>query len=580
VFLSLDDPCLVLGEGTKFLEQLKPKMQIMLSKVVNCSVAEVTLVISDTQLRIKTEFHNDTEKCTKLIREKTEEAKSQGIDGLTFKALPHVDQNEMYRHVYQRLHEGGCIAIYPEGVSHDRTDLLPLKAGFSVMALGAMSSDPNVKVKIVPVGLSYFHAHRFRSRAVVEFGPPLDIAPELVEKFKTGASSGKREAVSKLLDQVYDALKAVTVRAPDYDTLMLIQAARRLYQPPGQHLTLGQVVELNKRFLLAYSYFKDEPRIQALREKVLKYNRLLRDLGLRDHQVPRAQKASWKTFGLLVYRIILLLVWTIFSLPGVVLHAPIFVTASIVSKMKAKEALAASAVKVAGRDVLATWKVLISLVMTPALYVFYAFIATVISFEADIPFNRILWTPILTLIALPCIGYAALKFGEAGVDVLKSLGPLIITLIPGKHLYLEHLKRVRHELAMELGEAIDEFGPQIWDDFDKNRILVPSASVPPSSGKPGLWRRKSGVGAVDAQGNLLSHPMTWLDERLFGWSRSADASREVSRAGSPRGSDDEDGGDYDDLLKGTQPEGTSSKIQSQRGSYADLQKLRAMGKGH
>jgi len=65
----------------------------------------------------------------------------------------------------------------------------------------------------------------------------------------------------------------------------LIQAARRLYQPPGQHLTLGQVVELNKRFLLAYSYFKDEPRIQALREKVLKYNRLLRDLGLRDHQV-------------------------------------------------------------------------------------------------------------------------------------------------------------------------------------------------------------------------------------------------------------------------------------------------------
>ena len=90
-----------------------------------------------------------------------------------------------------------------------------------MMALGAMSSDPTVKVKIVPVGLSYFHAHRFRSRAVIEFGPPLDVAPELVEKFKNGESFGKREAVSKLLDQVYDALKAVTVRAPDYDTLMV-----------------------------------------------------------------------------------------------------------------------------------------------------------------------------------------------------------------------------------------------------------------------------------------------------------------------------------------------------------------------
>ena len=191
------------------------------------------------------------------------------------------------------------------GGSHDRPDLLPFKAGFAMMALGAMAGDPNVNVKIVPVGLSYFHAHRFRSRAVIEFGPPLDVASELVEKFKEGGLE-KRQAVSNLLDQVYNALKAVTVRAPDYDTLMvrrileirscalislqLIQAARRLYQPPGQHLTLGQVVELNKRFLLAYSYFKDDPRIQALREKVVKYNRLLRDLGLRDHQVYCAYK--------------------------------------------------------------------------------------------------------------------------------------------------------------------------------------------------------------------------------------------------------------------------------------------------
>ena len=49
----------------------------------------------------------------------------------------------------------------------------------------------------------------------------------------------------------------------------------------------------------------------------------------------------------------------------------------------------------------------------------------------------------------------------------RSLGPLIIALIPGKHRYLEYLKRVRQELAKELGEAIDEFGPQIWENFDK-----------------------------------------------------------------------------------------------------------------
>jgi glycerol-3-phosphate O-acyltransferase/dihydroxyacetone phosphate acyltransferase len=116
VFLSPDDPCLVLGEGTKFLEELRPKMQIMLSKAVSSSIGEVAEVISDTQLRIKSEFHSETEKCTRLVREKAEEAKSQGINGLSFKTLPYVDQNEMYRHVYQRLREGGSVAIYPEGM--------------------------------------------------------------------------------------------------------------------------------------------------------------------------------------------------------------------------------------------------------------------------------------------------------------------------------------------------------------------------------------------------------------------------------------------------------------------------------
>ena len=88
------------------------------------------------------------------------------------------------------------------------------------MALGAMANNPNVQVKIVPVGLSYFHAHRFRSRAVVEFGTALDVPPELVDMFKVGGVQ-KREAVAKFLDLIYDGLKTVTIRAPDYDTLVV-----------------------------------------------------------------------------------------------------------------------------------------------------------------------------------------------------------------------------------------------------------------------------------------------------------------------------------------------------------------------
>jgi len=63
----------------------------------------------------------------------------------------------MYENVYSALKNNKVIGIFPEGGSHDRTELLPLKAGVCIMALGAMASY-NVNVKIVTLGLNYYRA--------------------------------------------------------------------------------------------------------------------------------------------------------------------------------------------------------------------------------------------------------------------------------------------------------------------------------------------------------------------------------------------------------------------------------------
>ena len=86
------------------------------------------------------------------------------------------------------------------------------------MALGAMAANSECGLRIVPCGMNYFHAHKFRSRAVVEFGTPIEIPPDLVDEYKNGS---RREAVSQMLEIVYNALVAVTVTSPDYDTLMV-----------------------------------------------------------------------------------------------------------------------------------------------------------------------------------------------------------------------------------------------------------------------------------------------------------------------------------------------------------------------
>ncbi|EJT96657.1 glycerol-3-phosphate O-acyltransferase [Dacryopinax primogenitus] len=548
IMLHPEDSTLVLGTGTKFTAELGPKAQILLPKSTSHAIAEVKEVLSDTEVRIKEFKIGDGTKGTRRVREKMEEVKAAGKEGFDWKIVPHLDQKEVYMHVYERLKEGECIGIFPEGGSHDRTDLLPLKAGVSIMALGAMASDNNVRVRIVPVGLSYFHPHRFRSRAVIEFGRAFEVPTDLVEMFQSGGD-GKRTAVSKLLDLIYDGLKTVTVRAPDYDTLMLIQASRRLYKTPGQHLTLSQVVELNKRFIEGYLHFQNEPRVQALKHRVEQYNRALRNLGLRDHQVETATRHDWKTAVLLVYRTGLLMAWATFALPGVILNAPIFLTAAYISKQKAKSALAASTVKLAARDVIGTWKVLVSLLLTPLLYITYAVIATYISHQCRLSLKYQLATPVAVMVALPCIAYSALKFGEAGMDVLKSLPPLILSFLPGQQKRLNRLKAMRADLSNEVSDAINEFGPQLYEDFDARRVHVAATGGPPSSDAAlGIWRRKSALGGADAQGNLLIHPMTWLDERIFGWSRSANHGTnawghhpsDISRITSPVPSDGEE----------------------------------------
>jgi len=83
------------------------------------------------------------------------------------------------------------------------------------------------------------------------------------------------------------------------------------------------------------------------------------------------------------------------------------------------EALAASTVKLQGRDVLATWKVLVSMAVVPLLYLFYAILVTFVMYRYDLAPAIRHWTPVFMFCFLPSLGYSALKFGEAGMDVAK-----------------------------------------------------------------------------------------------------------------------------------------------------------------
>src|SRR6201992_1059052 len=114
------------------------------------------------------------------------------------------------------------LSCYPSKVCQRRiyfqNPMLTLVAGIAIMALGTLAAHPDCGLTIVPCGMNYFHAHKFRSRAVVEFGTPIEVKQEYIEKYKSG---DRRSAVASLLDEVQKAVGTVTVNAPDYDTLMV-----------------------------------------------------------------------------------------------------------------------------------------------------------------------------------------------------------------------------------------------------------------------------------------------------------------------------------------------------------------------
>jgi glycerol-3-phosphate O-acyltransferase/dihydroxyacetone phosphate acyltransferase len=179
-------------------------------------------------------------------------------DAAEYIVTPVVDQSEMFNGVSETLNRGNAIGIFPEGLSnaliikggsHDRSEFLPLKPGFAMMVLGAMKKYPGLDVKIVPVGLNYFHRDKFRSRVVVEFGDALSIDEALVSAYAKG---DKRAAVEQVVNDTLAALQCLTLNSGDWETLSMLQATRRLYVPSNHRMDLDESVSLTRKLVLVF----------------------------------------------------------------------------------------------------------------------------------------------------------------------------------------------------------------------------------------------------------------------------------------------------------------------------------------
>lgn len=114
-----------------------------------------------------------------------------------------------------------------------------------------------------------------------------------------------------------------------------------------------------------------------------------------------------------------------------------------------------------------------------------------------------------------------------------------MSLFPWHQKQLERIRQQRRDVTAELTDCIEEFAPRLWKDFESHRIIPPSSdpqhSYPTSSlespaGTPhgASAKRKSTFGA---ESSILQHPMSWIDEKVFGWSTKSGRRRWASDDG-------------------------------------------------
>jgi len=216
---------------------------------------------------------------------------------------------ETFARCHEELAEGGSIAIFPEGTSHNEPALQPLKTGAARIALEAERKFGPLGVGVLPMGLTFEERGRFRSRALVRVGEPLDLAAEL-SIYKDDPVA----AVRALTARIDEALRQVTLNYPSWDDARLIARAADLFARPGLDVprgrTLAETFDLHRAFLEGYQEMRTRcpEEVEAAALAVRDYDRLLRAFDLRDDQVaaaypvsPVARFVGRTLFRLLVY---------------------------------------------------------------------------------------------------------------------------------------------------------------------------------------------------------------------------------------------------------------------------------------
>lgn len=334
--------------------------------------------------------------------------------------------DDSFKELRQVLFDGGAMGIFPEGISHDQSQIQPLKTGAARIALGALLEGCSKPVYLVPVGLVYFTRSRFRSSVLVQFGDPIALDASTID------DSVSEKQVRELTETLDARIRDLTVNAETWENLWVLDGVRRLYEPTS--VDLSERTRLARRFNESYPKVKDRSDVQQLYDHVRAY--LLRLSAANLDDTLALQGLGLPQIGLrMVAHLVLLFV----SLPLFLVGAPIFLPIGLALKL--------AGIYIAPRaDAVATTKFVLGFLLILALY------AGGLTWTF---FHFGLWWTLLAAIIVPSSGGAVIHV-ISRVDALRHLALTTIRIFSLRK-ELRELRAERKALVSEVQTMVDKY---------------------------------------------------------------------------------------------------------------------------
>ena len=368
---------------------------------------------------------------------------------------------ETFRVCRELLAQNRCIAIFPEGISHDETKLKPIKTGAARIALGASSvglegkkrrrgegetkttdhrppTPDHLDLKVMAVGLFYTSKTAFRSEVLIRYGEIFTVEP--VELDANGEPP--KDAVDELTDRIEKALRRATLNLESQEELDTVLKAEALFSSVYKNLIFKETLTNSFQRLqnLAEKYKllgQNEPeKMRALGEKITAYENDLKTSGVTAESLSVLQHPTWYVFRYLVFRLFLVIALAPAAIAGAIVHSPGYVFSNFIGQM----------FKTHGADAAgSTYKVVAAMVFMPLTW---TIVAGVIWY-----FFSWQWALLSIPVTILC-GYVALRSSETLIDMTVWVKSAWL-LFRQRALFLRLLVE-RETLQREIGEIIEE----------------------------------------------------------------------------------------------------------------------------